>query len=77
MKIENDGLSPARGVINGTILEDFSIADLIKIARRNLKDMQPGFKMEITDRILEIIGERLNEKTDLGSHVNDGHADKP
>lgn len=54
-------------------LEDHSLTDLIKIARSNLKYMIPDWKRLVTDRILEIIEERLNEKADSGSHVNDGH----
>ena len=49
-------------------LEDFTIGDLINLARKNLRDMQPGFKVEITDRILEIIGERVEENE--GSRTN-------
>ena len=40
-------------------LEDLNISDLIKIARSNLCDMQPDFKMQVVDRILEIIAERV------------------
>ena len=58
-------------------LEDLNISDLIKIARSNLCDMQPEFKVQVVDRILEIVEERSNEKTDSGPHVNNGHADRP
>ena len=57
-------------------LEDQSLTDLLKIARSNLRDMQPEFKVQVVDRILEIVEERSNEKTDSGPHVNNGHADK-
>lgn len=40
-------------------LEDQSLTDLIKIARRNLRDMQPNFKVQVVDRVLEIIAERV------------------
>lgn len=40
-------------------LEDLGIADLIKIARNNLRDMQPEFKVQVVDRVLEIVEERI------------------
>lgn len=60
-------------------LEDHSLTDLIKIARQNLTDMQPKWKREVVDRILEIIKERLNEKANPGTYDANGDfvADKP
>ncbi|GAF98141.1 unnamed protein product [marine sediment metagenome] len=54
-------------------LEDQSLPDLIKTAGRNLRDMTPQWKVQVTDRVLEIVEERLSEEVNHGNH--DGRGD--